>query len=133
MGLIVQPEAKALIFDLDGTLSDSLPVHVATWNAIGKKYGFTFDPQIIHEMTGRPTIAFARRIIEQFNLDETPEKIVKQKQEAFWNMAYLLQPIVEVTTILDQFYGRFPMAVGTGASRKNAMVQLETLQLTHFF
>ena len=60
MEIKVSPEAKALIFDLDGTLSDSLPVHVETWNKIGEKYGFVFNPKIVHEMTGRPTIEFAR-------------------------------------------------------------------------
>lgn len=133
MSLSVYPEAKGLIFDLDGTLSDSLPVHVATWNLIGEKYGFQFDPAIVHELTGMPTIEFARRIVSQYNLNEDPEIIVKQKQKAFWEMAGLLQPIVEVTAILDQFKGKLPMSVGTGASYKSAMVQLDTLKLTRYF
>ena len=65
MTIKVHPEAKGLIFDLDGTISDSLPIHVATWNQIGDKYGFQFDPKIVYEMTGRPTIEFARRVVEQ--------------------------------------------------------------------
>ena len=64
MGLYVDPKAKGLIFDLDGTLSDSLPVHMATWNKVGNSIGFVFDERLVHEMTGMPTIAFARRIIE---------------------------------------------------------------------
>jgi beta-phosphoglucomutase-like phosphatase (HAD superfamily) len=36
MGLHVHPDARALIFDLDGTLSNSLPVHMATWNKVGE-------------------------------------------------------------------------------------------------
>jgi HAD superfamily hydrolase (TIGR01509 family) len=48
-------------------------------------------------------------------------------------MAHLLQPIVEVTALLDHYRGILPMAVGTGAGRKSAMVQLDTLQLTSYF
>ena len=133
MGLKVHPDAKALIFDLDGTLSDSLPVHVETWNRIGEKYGFKFDTKILYEMTGRPTIEFGQRIVEEYNLDVKPEDIVRMKQESFWNLSHLLRPVSEVVNIVKSNYGRIPMAVGTGASRKSTDVQLKALQLTKYF
>uniref|UniRef100_UPI003216821E beta-phosphoglucomutase family hydrolase n=1 Tax=uncultured Draconibacterium sp. TaxID=1573823 RepID=UPI003216821E len=133
MEIAVHPEAKALIFDLDGTLSDSLPVHIKTWNIIGKQYGFEFDPQIIYELTGRPTIEFAYRIISRYNVSETPEKLVKMKQELFWDHAHLLIPVAKVTSIVERSHGKLPMSVGTGASRKSAEVQLKALGLTEYF
>ncbi len=133
MTITVHPNAKGLIFDLDGTLSNSLPVHVETWNAMGKKYGFVFDTQIMHDMTGRPTVEFAERIIEQYGVSEKPEILARLKQELFWEMAYLLEPIPEVVAIVKEFYGKMPMAVGTGASRKSAEIQLKTLNLTKYF
>lgn len=133
MGITIHPEAKALIFDLDGTLSDSLPVHIKTWNMIGEKYGFDFDPQIIYEMTGMPTIEFARRINRQYNVSETPENLVKMKQQLFWDHADLLIPVAKVTAIVKRYHGKLPMAVGTGASRKSAEVQLKALGLTEYF
>jgi len=133
MKIKVHPKAKALIFDLDGTLSDSLPLHIATWNVVGEKYGFIFDPQIIHEMTGRPTIEFAQRVVEQYGLSADPQELVLMKQQSFWAMADLLQPIGEVVSIVKENYGRIPMSVGTGAGRKSALVQLETLDLHHYF
>jgi beta-phosphoglucomutase family hydrolase len=133
MEITVHPEAKALIFDLDGTLSDSLPVHIKTWNMIGDKYGFDFDPQIIYEMTGMPTIEFARRINRQYNVSEAPENLVKMKQQLFWDHADLLIPVAKVTAIVKRHHGKLPMAVGTGASRKSAEVQLKALGLTEYF
>lgn len=133
MGLHVHPDARALIFDLDGTLSNSLPVHVATWNKVGEAYGFKFDPKIIHEMTGRPTIEFARHIVERYGIAAEPEEIVKQKQQAFWNSAQLLEPVNEIISIVKEYHGKLPMAVGTGASRRSAEVQLGELKITHFF
>lgn len=133
MTLKVHQNTKALIFDLDGTLSDSLPVHLANWNLIGDKYGFTFDPNIMHEMTGRPTREFAERIVEQYGLSENPGKLVRMKQESFWEMANLLRPVDEVVSIVKEYYGKIPMAVGTGASRKSAEVQLKELDIAKYF
>lgn len=133
MGIQVHSEARALIFDLDGTLSDSLPVHVATWNDVGEKYGFTFDPQIVMEMTGRPTLEFAERIVRQYNLDADPHEIVRFKQQSFWDKAHLLRPVEEVVEIMKRMHGKLPMAVGTGASRRSAEVQLDTLGLKNYF
>ncbi len=133
MGISVYPEAQGLIFDLDGTLSDSLPVHLATWNKVGDKYGFTFDTQIMYELTGRPTIEFAERIIEQYGVFEKPEILVQMKQKLFWELAHLLKPIDEVASIVKKFYGKIPMAVGTGASRKSAEIQLKALNFEKYF
>ncbi len=133
MNLRVHPDAKGLIFDLDGTLSDSLPLHMANWNKIGEKYGFVFDPQIMVEMTGRATIDFARRIVDEYNLSVEPEKIVELKQSSFRSSAELLVPIDEILSIVKEFYGKLPMSVGTGASRRSTEVQLKQLALTNCF
>jgi beta-phosphoglucomutase-like phosphatase (HAD superfamily) len=133
MTLKVQPKAKALIFDLDGTLSNSLPIHLATWNIVGEKYGFVFDPKILYEMTGRPTIEFAERVVQQYGLSADPNEIMLLKQKSFWDMAHLLEPIDKVVSIVKAYYGELPMSVGTGAGRKSTQVQLETLNLMKYF
>jgi beta-phosphoglucomutase family hydrolase len=133
MGLHVHPEARALIFDLDGTLSNSLPVHMRTWNKVGEVYGFKFDPQIMLEMTGRATIEFARRVVEQYGLSADPEEIVKLKQQSFWDLAGLLEPVNEIVSLVKEYSGKLPLAVGTGASRKSTEVQLKELGIAAYF
>jgi beta-phosphoglucomutase family hydrolase len=133
MELHVHPDARALIFDLDGTLSNSLPVHMATWNKVGETYGFKFDPQIMLEMTGRATIEFARHIVEYYGLSVDPEEIVKLKQKSFRDSAQLLEPVDEIITIVKEYHGKLPMAIGTGASRKSTEVQLNELRIARYF
>ncbi len=133
MELRVHPDARALIFDLDGTLSNSLPVHIATWNKIGDLYGFKFDPQILMELTGRPTLEFAERIVEQYQLKVTPEEIVKLKQQSFWDSSQLLKPVEEIIAIVKAYHNKLPMSVGTGASRRSAEVQLKALDIARYF
>jgi len=132
MAITVHPKAKALIFDLDGTLSNSLPLHVLTWQRLGDQFGFDFDPQIVIELTGRPTIEFATHIIDRYKVDVDPEYLVKLKQESFWELAHLLEPVNEVTDIVKNYHGKLPMAVGTGASRRSAEVQLAALGLDKY-
>lgn len=134
MVLEKHPDAEALIFDLDGTLSDSLPVHIATWHKVCARYNCSFDEGIIAELTGMPTIRFAERVIADNKLEGVdPEEIVKLKQETFWDHADLLRPHQAVVDLVYKYHGQIPLAVGTGASRKSAMVQLEKLGLTRYF
>ncbi|HLN71864.1 MAG TPA: HAD-IA family hydrolase [Prolixibacteraceae bacterium] len=133
MKLEIHPQAKALIFDLDGTLSDSLPVHIASWHVVCQKLNCTFDERIIVEMTGAPTISFAERIKKEQNLAIDAEKIVMMKQQEFRRNISLIKPHDAVINLMKSAYGRIPLAVGTGASRLSAMLQLQELGIDHFF
>ncbi|MCL1821238.1 MAG: HAD-IA family hydrolase [Prolixibacteraceae bacterium] len=133
MALTVYPGVKALIFDLDGTLSDSLPVHFTNWNKIGGEMGFVFTERQLYEMTGSPTIDFAKRIIDENHLQISPEELVVLKQEAFRNSIDKIKPIDEVIDVVRNYYGRLPLSVGTGASRRSATLQLEALCLAQYF
>lgn len=133
MKLEIHPKAKALIFDLDGTLSDSLPVHIASWHVVCEKLNCTFDEHILVEMTGMPTISFAQRIKKDQNLLVDAEEIVKMKQDEFWRNIDQIRPNDAVINLMKSAYGKIPMAVGTGASRQSAILQMEELKIDHFF
>ncbi len=133
MGLTINPAARGLIFDLDGTLSDSLQVHLAVWNKLGDELGFTFDPKIVFEMTGMPTIAFAQRIISDNNLALDPHYLVRRKHSIFSEYIHFIRPVGKVADIVMDQLGKMPMAIGTGASRKSAMLQLKQLGFETYF
>ena len=133
MKLEIHPKAKALIFDLDGTLSDSLPVHIASWHVVCEKLNCTFDERILVEMTGMPTISFAQRIKQENNLLVDVQEIVVMKQQEFWRNINHIKPHDAVINLMKSAYGKIPMAVGTGASRQSAMLQMKELMIDHFF
>ncbi len=128
------PHAEGLIFDLDGTLSDSIPLHLHTWQIVCKHYDCHFDENIITEITGMPTIRFAERVIAENNLQGVdPNELVSMKQQAFWDRSDLLKPIPVVVDLVHQYHGKIPIAIGTGASRQSADVQLNALGLDKYF
>lgn len=133
MKLDIHQNAKAIIFDLDGTLSNSFPLHIEIWHQTCAKYGCKFDENIIAELTGMPTIRFAERIKSENNLKVDPQEIVKEKQTQFWINAHKIQANKPVVDIVKKYYGKLPMSVGTGASRRSAELQLETLQIKDYF
>lgn len=133
MKLEIHPKAKALIFDLDGTLSDSLPVHIASWHAVCKKLNCIFDERIVVEMTGMPTISFAERIKKEQNLSINAEEIVSMKQQEFWKNINNIKPHGEVIELMKNAHGKIPMAIGTGASRTSAMLQMKELMIDDLF
>lgn len=133
MKLEIHAKAKALIFDLDGTLSDSLPMHIASWHSVCEKLNCIFDEHIVVEMTGMPTINFAERIKKEQNLSIDAEEIVRMKQEEFWRTINNIKPHDEVIDLMKNAHGKIPMAIGTGASRTSAMLQLKELMIDHFF
>lgn len=133
MKLEIHPEAKALIFDLDGTLSDSLPVHIASWHTVCEKLNCTFDERIVVEMTGMPTISFAERIKKEQNLQVDAKEIVRMKQLEFRRNINRIKPHTAVISLMKKSFGKIPMAVGTGASRQSAMLQMKELMIDRFF
>jgi beta-phosphoglucomutase family hydrolase len=133
MRLEIYANAKALIFDLDGTLSDSLPVHIASWNAVCEKLGCTFDERILVEMTGAPTLSFAERIKREQNLEIAAEELVEMKQQEFWKNINQIKPHAAVIDLMKSAHGKIPMAVGTGASRTSAMLQMKELGIDDLF
>jgi len=133
MKLEIHPSTRALIFDLDGTLSDSLPVHIASWHSICSILKCSFDERIIVEMTGAPTIKIAERIKQEQGITIDAAEIVRMKQQEFRKNINLIKPHDAIISVMKRFHGKIPMAIGTGSSRISAMLQIKELAIDRYF
>jgi beta-phosphoglucomutase-like phosphatase (HAD superfamily) len=131
----IKPGAKGLIFDLDGTLVDSMPVHFDGWKKACDRFGAHIDPDFLRFHTGSPGWAIATAIIETSGLKGivTVDQIIKVKLEEFHKSQHLIKPIEPVAEIVRKYYGRLPMAVGTGGHREAVEKTLEVAGLRKFF
>ncbi len=67
--LYKEPKAKALIFDLDGTLIDSMPLHFKAWSHVCKKYQLYFPETMFLNFAGNSAINIATSLINDAKLE----------------------------------------------------------------
>jgi beta-phosphoglucomutase-like phosphatase (HAD superfamily) len=124
---------RALIFDCDGTLVDSMPLHLKAWEHVITAGGGAWDHEFFCSKKGTPERTMVTLYNRQFGFTLDPVETVRSKHEYFWLHAGELRPIVHVVAIARKHYGLLPMAVASGGTRKNVSLQLEALQIRDLF
>ena len=131
----IKPGIKGLIFDLDGTLADTMPYHFKAWKIACQKYGAEIDSAFLRRYTGVPGWVIADKIIKNCNLNGsvTIDQIADKKLQEFYKDQYLVKPIIPVVEIVKRYFNVLPMAVGTGGHREAVERTLEITDLRKYF
>jgi beta-phosphoglucomutase-like phosphatase (HAD superfamily) len=126
---------KGLIFDLDGTLADTMPYHFEGWKKACIKYGADIDPAFLRKHTGSPGWIIASEIIKKCGLDGivTIDQIMEEKLNQFYKVQSNVKPIKPVADIVRKYYRKLPMAVGSGGHREAVIRTLEITGLRKYF
>ncbi|MBE2894472.1 beta-phosphoglucomutase family hydrolase [Spirabiliibacterium falconis] len=108
-----------LIFDMDGTLIDTIAAHKRAWLEMGQAYGYDFDPTLMTALTGSSTYNIAQAMMEKAGMPlDKLEEVVQRKRDLgaqYMAESAVLLPAFEVVQF---FYGKKPLALGTGAHRQ---------------
>lgn len=131
----IQPGVKGLIFDLDGTLADTMPYHFQGWQVACKKYGAAIDTAFLRLHTGSPGWLIASEIIKNSGLEGkvSVDEIVSEKLDQFFRVQHNVKEIVPVADIVRKYHGKIPMAVGTGGHREAVERTLTITGLRKYF
>lgn len=131
----IKQNIKGLIFDLDGTLADTMPYHYRSWNVACRKYGADIDTAFLRKHMGSPGWIIAEEIIKENKLEGivTAEQIISEKLIQFYKDHHLVRPIDPVVNIVKKYYGKLPMAVGTGGHREAVEKTLVITGLRQYF
>jgi len=131
----IQPGIKGLIFDLDGTLADTMPYHFEGWRKACRKYGADIKPGFLRKHTGSPGWIIADEIIKECNLNGsvTIEQIIDEKLHEFFKIQHKAKPIEPVVDIVRRYHGKLPMAIGTGGHREAVERTLILTDLRKYF
>ncbi|MFC5051153.1 HAD family hydrolase [Rubritalea spongiae] len=127
---------KAVIFDLDGTLVDSMPAHFEAWCEALAKNGApkdVFPEDVFYSMGGRPTKDIVREINGEFNLDLDPSAVAYAKRQAFLTKLDKVELNDDVVAFAQSLRGKMPVGIATGGSRKVVEATLKAKGLTDLF
>lgn len=124
----------AILFDLDGTLVNTDPLHYKAWQEMLREYGLEIDEAFYtRRISGRLNPAIIQDILPRLSLEEG-EQFAEQKEARFRELASELKPLAGLSDVLDwtEECG-LKRAVVTNAPRKNAHFMLRALGLTNAF
>jgi beta-phosphoglucomutase family hydrolase len=125
---------EGYIFDCDGTLADTMPLHFRAWSRIVNECGGTFPESLFYQLGGKPT----EQILELLR-DEHGMRVPDVRQAALLKESYFVELIHEVTPIAPvvefayRWHGRKPMAVASGGLRRYVEMTLEAIGVRHLF
>lgn len=108
---------KGLIFDCDGTLADSMPLHFEAWQWIARKYGFQFPKDKFYSLGGVPSRHIVELLAREQGLALDAAAIAVEKEEIYLRQLPLIRPIEPIVAIARDNRGKLPMAVATGGNR----------------
>ena len=132
---MTKPEL-AFIFDLDGTLADTMPSHFLAWTRIAARHGLTFPEARFYALGGVPTANIAAMLIAEAGLSLDPAAIALEKEQAYFDSLTAgagVKPIEPVLALARQRRGEGPLAVASGGVRRVVVRTLEALGIADWF
>lgn len=125
--------APRAIFDLDGTLADTMPVHWRAWQDMAARHGVVFPIERFYGLGGVPTITIARLLVEEQGLAIDPARLATDKEAAFLARFDEVGPLEPVVALARRHAAAAPIAVATGSRREVAERTLAKIGLRALF
>lgn len=130
------PGTAGLIFDCDGTLADTMPVHYRAWQKILGSVGIPFGEVRFYQLGGVPTAKIIRILSAETGVpltDTQIEGLTVAKEEHFLDMLSDVTAIEPVREIAERYRGTMPTAVATGGYRDVITRTLRVVGMADWF
>jgi HAD superfamily hydrolase (TIGR01509 family) len=129
----VPDDIKGLIFDCDGTLVDSMPLHMKAWEEAVHLFGANFDPEFFFSKKGMRS----KDIVAQFSLQSgkplNGADVVRLKDNIFLQHIADVMPVPIVVDVVRRYHKILPMAVASGGGREIVERELQVTGIVNFF
>lgn len=130
---MIDIRARALLFDCDGTLVDSMPIHIAAWCETFQRHGLHIVAKDIDDFAGKPSEEVARCIARRYQKEVDIHRIADEKNKRVTAQLVHVKPIEPVVRIVKEYAGRLPMAVVSGSRRTIVDMELRAIGLLPYF
>jgi HAD superfamily hydrolase (TIGR01509 family) len=131
--LIPEGAFRAYLFDCDGTIADSMPLHYVAWKTALGEWGGRFEETLFYEWGGRPVQEIIATLNRMQGLDMPVAQVAARKEQLYYEQLPHLKAVPEVLEQINAQFGVIPMAVVSGSSRESVVNSLTTLGLLEKF
>jgi HAD superfamily hydrolase (TIGR01509 family) len=124
---------KAYLFDCDGTIVDSMPLHYVAWNKVLGEYGAEFDEALFYAWGGRPVAEIIESLNEMHGISMPVEETRNRKEKMYFENLSRLKGVPEVIEHVHLSHGTMRFAVVSGSTRDSVVASLEVLGILDRF
>ena len=132
---IPEGDFAGYIFDCDGTLVDTMPLHFRAWNKAMQEAGLQgeLSEELFYSLGGMPTRKVAQTMAKHYGLTIDAEQVFHRKEELFLDTQKEFRVIQPVVDFARSVHGRAPMSVASGGPRDVVMKTLELVGIDGLF
>ena len=124
---------RAYLFDCDGTIVDSMPLHYIAWTKALAEWGAAFDEELFYAWGGKPPKDIITELNQMQGLRMPVEELAERKEDLYFSLLPQLKSIPEVVEHIEAQHGRIPFAVVSGSNRASIVKSLSTVGLLDRF
>lgn len=123
----------AYLFDCDGTIVDSMPLHYIAWKQALGEWGCTLNEDLFYSWGGKPPVEIIDALNQMHGLNMPVEAVAERKESLYFSLLPQLKPVPEVLEHIDAQQGRIPFAVVSGSTHASIVKSLTTVGLLDRF
>ncbi len=124
---------KAYLFDCDGTIADSMPLHYIAWKKALGEWNCALDEKTFYEWGGAPIAEIIATLNVRHGLNMPVETVAQRKESLYYELLPQLKVVPEVLEHIEAQQGRIPFAVVSGSTRESVVKSLEAVGLLDKF
>ena len=124
---------QGLIFDCDGTLANTMPLHWRAWQMITQRHNLHFPEDRFYSLGGVPSRDILKMLTVEQGRSLDHIAVAHEKEEAYLPLMAQVEPIHAVVEIARAHHRKIPMAVASGGTQKVICQVLEHLKIRHLF
>ena len=110
-------EPKGIIFDCDGTLADTMPLHWKAWREITRRHKLHFPEERFYALGGVPSRDILKMLGQEQGVSVDHIAVSHEKELHYLTMLHEVEPIHTVVEVARANYGKIPLAVASGGNK----------------
>ncbi|MFZ0663847.1 MAG: HAD family phosphatase [Acidobacteriaceae bacterium] len=123
---------RAYLFDCDGTIADSMPLHYIAWKQALGEQGCDFPENLFYRWGGMPVHEIISTLNKKHGLRMPVDAVAIRKESLYYEYLPRLTAVPEVLEVIESSRG-LPLAVVSGSTRESVTASLKTLHLLDRF